>query len=427
MWAHNMVADHQHPSRRMALTVPLARRDRPWVGAYVSVLVGPFDMPSVDELREAVAKLAHTHPQSRLTWAPDPQRHCWRTDRTPESVVAQRDWTVAADGFGFGTQLDVLTKDDSLPTPLVLVRYDNCIGIRMSHSLGDGRLYLTVMSAVLRTAWQGAAVSWPVESGGRFPLARAAINTFGRHPLLVSRTISDRIGPARTSSERTGAGAPRPWLPSRRCAQSWVPRDQADELFSWGRQFAPRASKFALQVAIILRAMRQAGMQVSTDVRVIVDLRRYLGWRYIDGNFIAGVPMDVDATMSPETISAHISGTNRSGRPLANQLATALRGRGAEPPVDTTVNPAERPRIAFTYMAPVPEIDCLPFLDAAAPVYAGSVPPAGPWGVTVLLGENPAGLSFNATFHDNVVDAGQMNAALQAAAADPIGLLTAAS
>jgi hypothetical protein len=178
-----------------------------------------------------------------------------------------------------------------------------------------------------------------------------------------------------------------------------------------------------LQICLALRAMQHVGMQISDDVRVIVDLRRYLGWRYLDGNFVAGVPMSLDSAMSPEQISSTMKTTMASGRPLANQVLASLRGGGTGLPDSISVDTEGIPRVAFTNMGRSPEIECLPFLPDLTPVYTGSVPPEGPLGITFLFGENPQILSMNATFHDNVVDAAMVEDLLKVATSDPLRLL----
>lgn len=399
--------------------VPLQRRDRPWVDTYVAVLCGPFEMPSTDEIRRAVAMLADRYPQSRLTWRLDSARRHWRTDRLSDSVVTERDWLDVPD---VGAALDTITHDESLDPPLTLIRYPNHIGLKMSHGVGDGRLFLTVISSVLRTAMTGEVAQWPAQPAGRFPLAEAAFRTFGRNPMLVRSAVNDRFQPRDDGVSATVE--PRPWSPSQRTIHTSLPRDQADRLFAWGKDFAPAASRFALQISLILRAMQCTGIRISNDVRVIVDLRRYVGWRYIDGNFVAGVPMRVESTMSPQEVSSNIKATMASGRPLANQALASLRGGGTPPPAATSVDPEGLPRVAFTNMGRSPEIECLPFLPNLPPVYAGSIPPDGPHGITFLFGENPQKMSINATFHDNVVDPASVEAVMKVATSDPIGLLS---
>jgi hypothetical protein len=82
------------------------------------------------------------------------------------------------------------------------------------------------------------------------------------------------------------------------------------------------------------------------------------------------------------------------------------------------------PQVTFSYLGAPPLIDCLPFLPGQKPTYAASVEPAGPNGVTFLLGHVHGGIIVNAIFHDNVVDAAKVEAAVQMANSDPIGLLS---
>lgn len=393
----------------------IQRRDLPWVDAYVAVLIGPFVMPSVDQLRTAVAALAERYPDSRLSWSQDLARRSWGTDRNPESIVVERDWDESA---GVGAQLDLLINDATLDPPLTLVRYPRHLGLKMSHSVGDGRLFLTVIAATLITALTGQVVPWPVEPGGRFPLLQAAVRTFGRHPGLALAAIRDRIPPAVEEAH----SEERPWAPSRRTHHAEMPREMADEIFSWGKAFAPRASRFAIQVTLVLKALEAVGFKVSNDVRVISDLRRYLGWKYIDGNFVAGVPMALSSDMTAEKVSAIIKSTNESGRPLAGQILTTLRG-GVDFSEATTVDIAARPRVTFTNMGRSPVIDNLPFLADEPAVYAGSIPPEGPLGLTVLTGETSRVLTIDTTFHDNVVDYDVIDEAMRLIVSDPITLL----
>lgn len=398
-------------------TVALQRRDRPWLDTYVTVLVGSFEMPSTDDLRTAVAALAKRYPASRLTWRPDDARRYWITDRPAESIVVERDWDDATD---VGDRVADLAGDPTLEPPLSLIRYPRHIGLRMSHGVGDGRLFLTVIAAALQTAITGEVVQWPVQSAGRFPLASAAFNTFGRRPALALAAIADR-------PDHDGAtnppGEQRPWSPSRSVQHTNMPREQADEMYAWGKRNTPRASRFALQVSLYLKALHKAGLEIAPDVRVIVDLRRYLGWKYIDGNFVAGVPMLLDWTMGPEEISVRIKSTSASGRPLAGQMLAALLG-GVSMPEATSVDTAARPRMTFSNLGWSPEIDSLPFLPDEPPVYAGSVPPEGPLGMTVLCGDNRRVMAMDTTFHDNAVNPVMLREAMGLALADPIGLLS---
>jgi hypothetical protein len=381
----------------------------------VTVLIGSFEMPSTEALRQAVTTLADRYPESRLTWSLDSTNSFWRRDRKAESIVVEGKWPDNAD---VGVQVDAIAYDESLEPPLTLIRYPNHIGLKMSHSVGDGPYFLTVIAATLLTALMGEVVPWPVERGGRFPLIAAACRTFGRRPTLLRAAINDR--PTHRAIERRADM--RPWSPSRRTINLTMPRELGDDIIAWGKQFAPTANRIALQVTFILRALSKVGIEVSDNVGVIVDLRRYLDWRLIDGNIVAGVAMRIDPQMSPEEVSSTIRVTKDSARPLAGQMVASLYGFAALSAV-TSVNMSELPRVTFTDLGKPAVIDGLPFLPDRPVVYSGSVPPEGQLGVTILTGETSRLVGVAATFHDNVVDSALVTEAMNLIEADPIALL----
>jgi hypothetical protein len=93
----------------------------------------------------------------------------------------------------------------------------------------------------------------------------------------------------------------------------------------------------------------------------------------------------------------------------------------------TSFDPDGLARVTFTNMGRTPEIDGLPFLTDLPPVYGGSVPPDGPFGITVLFGDNRRVVSINVAFNDNVIDADLVQRAVDAAIADPVGLVSQSS
>lgn len=397
-------------------SIPMQRRDRPWVDTYVTILCGPFAMPSVDAIRDAVAAVADRYQHSRLTWGFDDAKRGWLAGRPLESVVVERDW---GGQLSYGRVLDSLAGDASLEPPLTLVRYPEHFGMKMSHGLGDGLMFVTVVAAALLTAVTGEVVPWPTEPADRLPLLRAGLRTFGRNPALVRSTLGDRF----RSNDVQSPSQTRPWSPSRHTITASLPADQTDEIYSWGAKHAPGASRFAIQTALLLAAFRRVGMVLSDDVRVMVDLRSYLGSGLIDGNFFAGVPMQLDCDMTPEQISRTVKATKASGRPLANQMLTSLRVGEVLPP-PTEVDDGALPQVTFSYLGAPPQIDWLPYLPDRQPVYVASVEPGGPNGITFLQGHRRGEMLLNATFHDNVVDPEPLAAAMALIGSDPIGLLS---
>lgn len=394
----------------------MQRRDRPWVGTYVTILSGPFAMPSVEVIRDAVAAVGDRYQHSRLTWGFDDEKRRWVTARNMESVVVERDWDGRLD---YGRVVDGVAGDASLEPPLTFVRFPDHFAMKMSHSLGDGLIFVSVVAAVMLAAVTGEVVPWPTHPAGRLPLLRAGLRTFGRNPALVQSALRDR---PRSNRVDTRART-RPWTPSRHSVHVYLPPDQSGEVYSWAAKHAPGASRFAVQTALLMAGLRRAGMELSDDVRVMVDLRSYLGSGLIDGNFFAGVPMQLDWNMTPEQISRIVKATKASGRPLANQMLTSLRVGAAMPP-PTEVEEGALPQVTFSYVGAPPQIDMLPYLPDHEPVYASRVEPGGPTGLTFLQGHCRGGMLLTACFHDNVIDPEPVAAALALIRSDPIGLLS---
>lgn len=181
-------------------------------------------------------------------------------------------------------------------------------------------------------------------------------------------------------------------------------------------------NRYAVQIWLTLRALRAVGLKVSRDVNVVVDLRRYLGWRFIDGNFLAGVPMRMGPEMTPDQVAQTMKASVHSGRPLATQLLSSLRcGRATTAPVNS-MDPNDALRVTFSGLAS-PEYDDLQFLSGSQRVVAGSVEPDGPLGLTFLMTQMSSVTWINASFHDNVIDAATVERALRLVASDPVGLL----
>jgi len=393
----------------------MARRDRPWVDVYVTILCGPFVMPTTDEIRQAVGLVAERYPHSRLTWGFDDTKQRWRTGRAMESVVVEREWDTQSTPADV---IDAMARDESLDPPLILVRYPEYFGVKMSHSLGDGPLFTTVTGIALLAA-MGTVIPWPAEPAGRSPLLRAACRTFGRNPSLIKAAVRDREQPSQEYSSTNT----RPWKPSRRTVYTAVPAEQTADIYVRGKAIHPRASRFAVQASLLLRALQRVGMEVSNEIRLMVDTRHYLGSRLIDGNFFAGVPMHMSWQMTPEQISARVRTMKSSGRPLANQLLTSMSlGSALSPP--TSMEEGGVPRLTFSFLGAPQLVGGLPYVPGRPPTYAASVEPDGPYGMTFIHGECAGWMILNAIFHDNVIDAALVQQAMDLIGSDPLSLLS---
>jgi hypothetical protein len=401
----------------------VAARDRPWHGAVVSTICGPFDMPSVEELEHAIVAVVQSFPHSRLSWSVDPATWQWEvpTDQhggPASAVVVQRS---RSGHTSMGQTLDEMVRDPAV-APLTVFRYEDHFGIRISHEYGDGRFYDQALGALMSAATSGP-MAWDTRPASRFPLATAVLRTFGKTPKRVLAAFADR--PERAAPPVTAYPRPQiPWTPARRTITAAIPDDVRKQIIAWGKTSAPGASWFSLLVSLLLRSTELSGLRLAEDVSVVMDLRRFLraGAQDLDGNFVVGVPFNLNYRTAPAEIGTKIRACVKSGRPVAAQAASALRRRhGGTAP--TEIDPAQLPRATFTSIGVAPRVDALSYRDDAPSFMAGSVEPEGPHGVTFLVTETSDTCTVSVSFHDNVLDAAVVEDALRRARTEPLEVL----
>jgi hypothetical protein len=389
----------------------------------VTTVCGPFDMPSVTDLERAIAAVVLRYPHSRLGWDLDHLKRRWvipaaHHSATMGAVVVERS---RAGHTSLGETLDAMVQDRTIDAPLAVFRYEDHFGLRMSHEYGDGRFYDQAIGALMAAAAPGGSVSWNIGPSTRFPLTTAVVRTFATKPARALAAVADR--PARP--EPTPGGPPPakvPWVSSRHTVSAVLPNTLREQIIDWGRTAAPGASWFSLLVSMLLRSMEVAGLRIADDVSIVMDLRRFLKQRDLDGNFVVGVPFNVSFRTAPDAIGDQIKSAVMSGRPVAAQAASALRmwGRGTAP---LAIDPTRPPRVTFTSVGVPPRINSLPFRAGEPATAAGSVEPEGPHGLTFLVSETPDTCVVTASFHDNVVDPAVIGEALRLARTEPLEVL----
>jgi hypothetical protein len=401
-------------------TFSVERRDRAWLTASAAFLIGPMSVPSADSLRDAVERLIQRYPHSRLNWRLDDSGQRWITDRSPESVVEEGVWDA---GMDHGAVLEALRTRRPKGTPYTFIRYPNHLGLSICHGIGDGGSMTAILGGIPLMAMGGEIPDWPSPPRTRYPLLTAGLRTFGRHPVMIAQALQDkRSGSQLPTSEETS-----PWEPSPCSVVASMPRAAEDEMVAWAQRFSPRPSRFALMTCAVLGALDRVGLPVAPDIHVLMDLRKYLGQGWIDGNFVANVPIPATAQTAPGQLSAAIKNTLRSGRPLANQMLASWhvggrRGNSADPA--SRVDPRTPAILTLSDLGQPDYLGQLPFSCGESAVVGASGPPDGPTGVTVATVRTPRTTTVTASFHDNGVDARKVRAALGLLAESPLSLLS---
>lgn len=178
----------------------------------------------------------------------------------------------------------------------------------------------------------------------------------------------------------------------------------------------------------LLRALAAAGLPVEPRVNVLVDLRRYLGQGWIDGNFIANVPMRIDTATRPEQLSAMMKHTILSGRPVANQMVTSWRTGGRRRQRNqqaSSANLLAPVQVTVTDLGDMPYFGDNPVLaELESCVSGASGVPGSPNGITAAVVHTPQTTTVSLAFHENVVDPQLVRRALALLATSPLALLT---
>lgn len=400
---------------------PVERRDRAWLNGRSVFLLGPIPLPPLDQIRDVVAGLIRQYPDSRLNWRLNQDRTRWIADRSPESIVSEAVW----DGdFDYGRVLEDLKHGRLAEEPVSFVRYPDHLGMAVSHGCGDGRHMSAALGSILCATMGGELKEWASGTTTRFPLLSAAARTFGPHPAAVVQAIRDRP----SLEPRAVVEAMSPWVPASRTEVVWFSKSLTDELAAWGRGRSPRASRFALMTCALLRALAAAGLPVEPRVNVLVDLRRYLGQGWIDGNFIANVPMRIDTATTPEQLSAMMKHTILSGRPVANQMVTSWRTGGRRRQRNqqaSSANLLAPVQVTVTDLGDMPYFGDNPVLaELESCVSGASGVPGSPNGITAAVVHTPQTTTVSLAFHENVVDPHMVRRALALLATSPLALLT---
>ncbi len=456
---------------------PIALGDRVWRRTHVVGVIGPIEVPSPEQMRDVLFRLAAVAPGSRLLCTLEGNRSRWRRVPGPRLAehIGRMVRTLPGPVSGPEDASDLAehalrTLAADLPLRISLGREHAMF--EMSHLVGDGQQLDPIWAELLLRAADGGVPVWAGDTGPRLALPRAVAATFGREPGRLARVVrgpqrpsdapSARIAAApvvagrRASSIPGGAAAPvidtDPTAPGEGLAPSGglaagggavgpfdtgladpgcVIRRSGPEVLSAVREARGHRSSGRSVAGILFAAtwsaVEKAGLPTpEPGMWVLFDGRRYVPvpTRY-KGNFVAGVFLEPADPGDPAVISAAMREVIDSGRPVATmaaaatkQLLPAPRRRGG------TAASAPAPTLALNYLPRLPRISELPWRGEAGERVLGLPSTAAEGGgITVTLAELAECLHVSVTYDAALFDREAVKMMADLLCTDPLGLL----
>jgi hypothetical protein len=361
------------------MSVPIAAADRPWL-AYTTVrLIGPAQVPTVDQLRRALLRLMIERPDHPLVSSIDVERR--RFEPVPADDRAS--WCtlmvseLAAPAGDYATATTGLLAGGTGPAPIRFLVGDGHICFVMSHVLGDARTGNAVIAAALDSRRTDSAfLGLPVPDTAR-AVRRLLAHHYGRRPWRLVTTLraprpappgataavtgesdagesdtgesdlaaaavaaplpppdglpgTDGAGSSPAASEGAEAAAAAELAPlgSVMVAATRVPAGALAAVRSWRRAAAPELSLAMLMFTAARGAFARAGIPVDErGAFLLVDTRRYGGSALAEraGNLAKSVYVAAPETAGPAVLQRALNETIASGRPLAAIAEATLR------------------------------------------------------------------------------------------------------
>ncbi|HEY7052898.1 MAG TPA: hypothetical protein VH496_12320 [Mycobacterium sp.] len=249
------------------------------------------------------------------------------------------------------------------------------------------------------------------DAGSRLALPRALIRTFGIHPTRARMAwgCAARLRSAQTDRfEAASTSETAVWSPSFAVSVAHVDADVETSVNKWRAENAENAGSAAVWLYIVRQALHAAGLQMSDQVMIAFECRRYLPSRLtVNGNFVEGIaiPCAVDETLP--VIAARLRECTTSAIPLAAMGAVSARAlfrAGRKPDMPSSCDVDVPAAMMYTDMGHITSLDDLPWRGEDERSFTGLLDPGAPESITVLNSRIGAGRSISISFHDNVFD-----------------------
>jgi len=407
------------PGRRISV------RDAGWLRYDHLRVIGPLVGVTTTTVRDALSTLHAMDPGNPAVCRVD--GHRWvPVDPARYRAALAGDVAELDAGTGGGEPAVVLrgalAAEPLGDRPVRVLLHRGFAGIRVSHAIGDGRVFSALVPRLF-----GAAIE-PSPRPVRLPLLRAAVSYFGRDPrrvgalLRVPRPVLPEPGPHEPS---------RPWRPDPASHYARSTVDLLPRLREWRAARLPGVSTAAVLFAAARAAFEECGLAPDhPGLMVLMDARRYVPERFaggfVGGNFTAAQYLEPSDPRDPRAVHEAIGAAVAAGRPLTSLALRDLHGlRGRVAPVPDRVRVNAAPRLTLTHVGRLDGFAGLPWACPPAGRVLMSAPtPGGTEGVTVSFAELDGAIHVNVTYHRSTFDEAAVRRAAELICADPVGLVT---
>jgi hypothetical protein len=398
-----MIATGRAPQRHWA-----SGQDQAIAGLRYVVLFADLETPLPSELNDALSTIAAAGPHTRVALTPQPGRRLWSYDpRAPLSVYQLPD-AVAKDGSA--AVLQYIRRRPGFRHPLEVHVSQRQIAFDADHGLGDGRFVVELISALF--ALSGARTSpWVTNDDTRLALPRALIRTFGIHPTRARMAWRYAAGLRSTHTvlpNVTSGSESVAWSPSFAVTVAHVNADAESSVNEWRCENAEKAGSAAVWLYIVRRALRAAGLQMTDEVMIAFDCRRYLPKRLTaNSNFVEGLGIPIAVNETLPTMITRLRECTVSAVPLAAMgvvSSRALLRAGRKPVTPPGCNVDALASVMYTDMGHLTSLDDLPWRGENERSFTGLLDPGGPESITVLNSRIGGTRNISISFHDNVFD-----------------------
>lgn len=396
-------------------------------GGRMITAVGPVHLPPVDTIADRVTALAEAGGRHTILGnIPSPQSSRWQ--------YRPRQFLSGIDEYRPCTKKDVprllmqLARSNSREAPLRIGVAGDYLFLDISHGLGDGRLALQLMGALAADGSEATVPDWARRRDARVPIVRALAGQYSFAPQRLVQLVRTRTG---VGEGGPSDAAPVPWTRSPGVVVASSVPGMVDRLREWRDRMMPGASVSALLFAAISESLRRRALAIDHHVGVIFDCRRYLpNGVAVNGNFVAGVGLDLADPGDARELSAAIRQATHLGRPLASLALSAAKFNrdfrmGNAYPVAKSVAAEPRAKLVFSDMGEATPLAGLRWTDVPGRRFCNAISePAAPDEVVFTFVHRGAELDVTASSHDNVFDSALVDAALMDALRDPVSLLS---